>query len=224
MIQKIKIATLIAAMYSFISCNNDSSKTTENNADTSTSQSSNTAKDTTSKMDNSSTANNLMTSTNSMMDKMKNMKMSGDFDIDFANMMIEHHQGAVDMSEQEVNSGKDDKMKSMAQKIITSQKEEITMLQDFVKTYKPSGMKHGEGELQKSTSDMENKMKNVQMTGDIDKDFAAMMVSHHEGAVEMSKKELANGMSSKLKKMAQKTITEQSKEVKEFKSWLEGKK
>jgi uncharacterized protein (DUF305 family) len=224
MIQKIKLVALIAAMYSFISCNNDSSKTTESNTDTSTSQNSNTAKDTTSKMDNSSKANNLMTSTNSMMDRMKNMKMTGDFDIDFANMMIEHHQGAIDMGEQEVSSGKDDKIKGMAQRIITSQKEEIAKLQDFVKTYKPSGMKHGEGELQKSMSDMESKMKNMQMTGDIDKDFATMMVSHHEGAVEMSKMQLANGMSSKLKQMAQKTITEQNKEIKEFKSWLESKK
>jgi len=111
MIQKIKLVALITAMYTFISCNNESSNTTESNKDTSTSPTSNTAKDTTSKMDNSSTANGLMTSMNSMMDRMKNVKMTGDFDIDFANMMIEHHQGAIDMSEQEVSSGKDEKIK-----------------------------------------------------------------------------------------------------------------
>jgi uncharacterized protein (DUF305 family) len=224
MIQKIRLVALIAAMYSFVSCNNDSTNTTENNKDTSTSQTSNSAKDTTSKMDNSSTANGLMASMNSMMDGMKKSSMTGDFDIDFANMMIEHHQGAIDMSEQEVSTGKDEKIKGMAQKIITSQKEEITKLQDFVKTYKPSGMKHGEGELNKLMSDMESNMKNVQMTGDMDKDFVTMMTAHHEGAIEMSKKELANGMSAKLKQMAQKTITEQNKEIKEFKAWLAGSK
>ncbi len=42
--------------------------------------------------------NGLMASMNTMMDKMNSMKMCGDFDLDFANMMIAHHQGAIDMS------------------------------------------------------------------------------------------------------------------------------
>ena len=161
---------------------------------------------------------------NSMMDKMKGVPTTGDFDIDFANMMIEHHKGAIEMSEQELKSGKDDKIKSMAQQIITTQTAEIDKLKDFVANYKPSGMKHGEGELQKSMSDMESKMHNNAMTGDTDKDFATMMVLHHEEAVTMSKKELTNGMSIQLKKMAQKTITTQSQEIKEFKNWLDTKK
>lgn len=221
--QKIKIVVLIASMYSFVSCNNNSSNTSESKTDTAGSQASNSAKDTTNKIDNSN-ANNLMTAMNSMMDKMKNMKMTGDFDIDFANMMTEHHQAAIDMSEQQVSSGKDDKIKSMAQNIITSQKEEIIKLRDFVKTYKASGMKHGEGELQKSMTDMESGMKTMQMTGDMDKDFAMIMIDHHETAVSMSKKELTNGMSDKLKQLARKTITEQNKEIKEFKAWLDSKK
>jgi uncharacterized protein (DUF305 family) len=137
--------------------------------------------------------------------------------------MIEHHQGAIDMSKQEINSGKDEKMKSMAQKIITVQKDEITKLQDFVKTYKPSGMKHGEGELKKSMSDMETKMKSMQMSGDADKDFAMMMKEHHAAAVEMSKKELANGMSARLKQTAQKTITDQNRQIRQFNDWLSSK-
>lgn len=81
-------------------------------------------------------------------------------------------------------------------------------------------MKHGEGELTKSMAEM----KSMQMSGDIDKDFAAMMIDHHKAAVAMSKKELANGMSDKLKQMAQTVITEQNKEIKEFNSWLERRK
>ncbi len=168
--------------------------------------------------------NGLMASMNTMMDKMSSMKMSGDFDMDFANMMIEHHQGAIDMSEQEINSGKDDKMKGMAQKIITSQKEEINKLQEMVKNMKPSKMKMGEGELEKSMSDMKSQMSNMQMTGNLDKDFAMMMTSHHKSAVSMSKMELKNGMNAALKQMAQKGISEQTKEINEFKSWMAANK
>lgn len=222
MISKTKFITLFAVSYLFISCNNNST-TNEAKTDTSTSQSSNTGKDTTTTSIGNS-ANNLMNSMNSMVDRMKAMKMTGDFDIDFANMMIEHHQAAVDMSQQELSAGKDDKLKSMAQNIINQQKKEIGDLQDFLKSYKPSGMKHGEGELQKSMLDMETKMKGMQMPGDIDKDFAMMMKEHHAGAVAMSKKELANAMSAKLKKMAQKTITDQNREIKEFQDWLDKNK
>ena len=221
---KIKLVASILSVYFLVSCNNDTTTSSNTNADSSSSQSSNTVKDTTSKMDNMNMSNSLMTSMNSMMDRMKAMKMTGDFDIDFANMMIEHHQAAVGMSQEEVNSGKDEKMKGMAQKIITAQKEEISQLQDFVKNYKPSGMKHGEGELQKSMSDMDTKMKSVQMSGDIDKDFAMMMKEHHAGAVAMSKKEVTNGMSAKLKQMAQKMITDQNKEIKEFEDWINNHK
>jgi uncharacterized protein (DUF305 family) len=213
------IAVLATSMYFLSSCNNESTTVSDDKKDSTTSQSSNAAKDTSNNMENMNSA--LMNSMNSMMDKMKTVQMTGDFDVDFANMMIEHHQGAVDMSEKEVGTGKDEKLKSMAQHIISSQKGEIQALQDFVKNYKPSGMKHGEGELQKSMSDLNSKMKAMQMTGDIDKDFAAMMSTHHEDAVDMSKKELANGMSIKLKQMAQKGINEQTKEIKEFKAWLE---
>ena len=66
--------------------------------------------------------NGLMASMNSMMDGMTNMKMTGDFDIDFANMMLAHHQAAIDVSEKEVSTGKDEKIKGMAQIILTSPK------------------------------------------------------------------------------------------------------
>jgi uncharacterized protein (DUF305 family) len=70
---------------------------------------------------------------------------------------------------------------------------------------------------------METKMKSMQMSGDADKDFAMMMKEHHSGAVEMSKKELANGMSARLKQTAQKTITDQNREIREFNDWLSSK-
>ena len=64
----------------------------------------------------------------SMMKGMKDMeamKSSGNVDHDFAMMMKMHHQSALDMAEVELQQGKDAKMRSMAKKIIESQKKEI---------------------------------------------------------------------------------------------------
>ncbi len=60
-----------------------------------------------------------------MMKSMESMKMSGDADKDFATMMKVHHQGAIDMAQMELKSGKDAKMRAMAKRIIKDQQKEI---------------------------------------------------------------------------------------------------
>lgn len=60
-----------------------------------------------------------------MMKNMESMKMSGDADRDFATMMKMHHQGAIDMAQMELQSGKDAKMRAIAKGIIKAQQKEI---------------------------------------------------------------------------------------------------
>ena len=212
-----------ATMFFATSCGN-SSESSSTNTDTSTASNSSTAEQTSTTQDTSMQGGDLMKPMNDMMSKMHSMQMTGDFDIDFANMMAEHHQSALDMAQVEISQGKDETMKTKAQEILTKQKKEQQELKDFVSSYKPSGMKHGEGELQKGMSKMMDKMKSMQMTGDVDKDFATMMSSHHEDGISMAKMELKNGMSAKLKQMAQKSIDDQQKDIKEFQSWLSSHK
>lgn len=63
-------------------------------------------------------------------------------------------------------------------------------------------------------------MAGMQMTGDPDVDFATMTRSHHVDGVEMAKAELANGKDPVMKKMAQKIIDAQTKEIAAFDRWL----
>jgi len=60
-------------------------------------------------------------------------KHTGDADIDFVKSMIPHHQGAIDMAKVELKYGKDPEMKRMAENIIKAQKEEISMMTDWLK-------------------------------------------------------------------------------------------
>ena len=57
--------------------------------------------------------------------------MSGDPDQDFAMMMIPHHQGAIDMAQIELRSGKDPMLVEMAKKIIEAQEKEIEQLKKW---------------------------------------------------------------------------------------------
>lgn len=217
------IALATASIILLAACGNNS-ETTPANTDTVTTSKPSTEAETHASHDSMSSDNTLKEAMNEMMTKMHTVPLTGDFDIDFANMMVEHHQGALSMAQLEQSKGKDEKMKSKGGEIITKQQKEIQELKDFVKNYKASGMKHGEGELQKSMQQGMDKMKSLQMTGDIDKDFATMMISHHEDGISMAKLEAKHGMSKQLKQMAQKSISDQQKDIKEFQDWLSTQK
>ena len=53
----------------------------------------------------------------------------------------------------------------------------------------------------------------IKPTGDIDRDFVAMMVPHHQGAVEMAQAELKYGHNEQLRRLAQEIIVTQQQEI-----------
>jgi uncharacterized protein (DUF305 family) len=53
----------------------------------------------------------------------------------------------------------------------------------------------------------------VTPTGDVDKDFVATMVPHHQGAIEMAQAELRYGHNEQLRRIAQEIIVEQTQEI-----------
>ena len=75
-------------------------------------------------------------------------------------------------------------------------------------------------DLMASMSKMHAEMEAMTMSGDMDHDFAMMMRSHHQGAVEMAKIELARGKDPKIKRMAEKMIADQTKEIEALDKWI----
>lgn len=62
--------------------------------------------------------------------------------------------------------------------------------------------------MQKMMADME-----VKPSGDIDRDFAAMMIPHHQGAIEMAVTQLRYGKNEQMRRIAQEIIVEQQQEI-----------
>lgn len=72
------------------------------------------------------------------------------------------------------------------------------------------------GELhQAMMSGMDASMK-MKMSGNVDRDFASMMIAHHRQAIAMAKIEIAKGGNAELKAMAQKMLTMQQKEAQDL--------
>jgi uncharacterized protein (DUF305 family) len=55
-------------------------------------------------------------------------------------------------------------------------------------------------------------------TGDVDRDFVAMMVPHHQGAVDMAKAELKYGHNEQLRRLAQRIVTTQQRGIVEMRN------
>jgi uncharacterized protein (DUF305 family) len=53
----------------------------------------------------------------------------------------------------------------------------------------------------------------VRPTGDVDRDFAVMMIPHHQGAIGMAVAELRYGTNPQLKRIAQEIIVDQQQEI-----------
>jgi len=62
------------------------------------------------------------------MESSHQMKMSGDPDRDFASMMIQHHQNAIEMSRAVLKHGKDPEIRKKAQEIIAMSEKDISEL------------------------------------------------------------------------------------------------
>ena len=53
----------------------------------------------------------------------------------------------------------------------------------------------------------------IKPSGDVDQDFAAMMIPHHQGAIDMAQAELRHGRNEQLRRIAQGIIVEQQQEI-----------
>jgi uncharacterized protein (DUF305 family) len=89
---------------------------------------------------------------------------------------------------------------------------------------KGTAMKPATSPADKAFADSMKTMMNgmhAKPTGRPDKDFALMMIPHHQGAIDMAKVELQYGTDPELRQLATDIVAAQEKEIAQMKAWLE---
>lgn len=137
-----------------------------------------------------------------------------DADVMFAQMMIPHHEQAVEMADLASTRASDPEVKELAVKIKAAQDPEIQTMKGWLTEWgKPmpsGGMGHG---MPGIMSEEDMKKLDAAKGKAFDKLFAEQMITHHKGAIEMARTEQADGSNPKAKELAKAIETTQEAEV-----------
>ncbi len=149
-----------------------------------------------------------------------------DADVMFAQMMIPHHEQAIEMSDIALDPtvGAGDAVRDLADRIKGAQDPEIQAMKGFLGSWGAST----EMDPSMDHSDMMSGMVSAEeMTrlgtlrgAEFDRAWMAAMIAHHEGAIDMAKYVLNSGQNGEVKTLANSIIAGQSAEITEMKSLL----
>lgn len=138
----------------------------------------------------------------------------------WAKKMIEHHQGAIDMSRIMLEQDPGPDVEKMAREGIEKQQKEIEDIRKLLKTGTPD--QKSAGLYRAAMMDMHEKMMAAK-GADASETFMRKMLEHHRGAVTMSDVALQNGVRGALREQIQKTRDENRKEAAMVEAMLSGK-
>jgi len=159
------------------------------------------------------------------MDTGNSIPESADFndaDVMFAQMMIPHHEQAIEMSDIALNpnTGASAAVIALATQIKGAQDPEISQLKNLLTTWgmptDMGSMDHSsmmDGMLSLEEMDVLGQLKGAEF----DKAWAKGMIAHHEGAIEMANDVLANGKNSEILTLANAVASGQSTEIETLK-------
>lgn len=149
-------------------------------------------------------------------------------DVTFAQMMIPHHQQALELSALVPDRSTNPAVVKLAATISAEQQPEINTMRalllqwDVDPNTAPDHSGHGAMGMQGMVDDA-TMTKLQSLNGpEFDTLWLQSMINHHQGAIEMAKVEIANGQSADMVTLAKSIVTAQQAEIDEMKQMLGG--
>jgi uncharacterized protein (DUF305 family) len=148
-------------------------------------------------------------------------------DKSFIEMMIPHHQGAVEMAQMAVKKAKNPEVKKLAESIIKDQNREIGQMRTWYKQWYGTQvpmmemnmqMHHGMGQEMMMVMQHQEMMDQEMMVAlknasNFDREFLRQMTSHHEMALMMAGTVVDGAVHPETRKLASSIIQSQSAEI-----------
>jgi len=147
-------------------------------------------------------------------------------DVMFAQMMIPHHQQAVELAAMVPDRSNNPDVIALAAKIAGEQQPEIDTMKALLLQWNvdPNEMSHESGHAGMAMAGMVNDATMVRLDSlkgaSFDMLWLQSMISHHQGAIEMAKTEIADGKSADLITLAKNIVAAQQAEIDQMKQML----
>lgn len=192
----------------------------------------------------------MMAALHTMAEHSTALPLPDNLDLYFAQLMRENHRAAVAMSALELQRGQDPMLRRIAQDIHRAHQHLIPGLDSAIariKALPPDFPDHTvqaekltrlleaataglhpaahriiarvEGDTLPRTKPPQGAVENAS-TGDIDRDFAALLVPHHENSITLARAELELGRDDALIKVAYFILLDQQREINQVQAWL----
>jgi uncharacterized protein (DUF305 family) len=142
-------------------------------------------------------------------------------DLAFARAMVPHHEMAVEMARLAQQHGEHPEVKQLAMNVIRTQTSEIQTLRPIEQQLAQEGVEGGSLGVPEHMTGMSGDMGMLSRAKPFDRQFIAMMVPHHEGAIRMARVELDKGEEPRLRRLARQIIAAQQREIAQMRQWSE---
>ncbi|MCR6688597.1 DUF305 domain-containing protein [Cellulomonas sp.] len=147
-----------------------------------------------------------------------------DADASFAQMMIVHHEGALEMADLAAETAQSPDVVALAERISAAQGPEIDLMTGWLEAWGepgPDAMGHGgmdHGGMDMDGMDQAGAMAALeQLSGhEFDRRFLELMTAHHQGAIEMAESEIEHGTNPDALSLARTIIDAQTAEITEM--------
>jgi uncharacterized protein (DUF305 family) len=148
------------------------------------------------------------------------------FDRQFIDMMVPHHEGAVEMAKVAQERGEHPEIKSLASDIIAAQNAEISQMKSWRRQWFGSDqtppmdqMPVLPGMESMPMMDMMKSIEDLKTAQPFDKAFIDDMISHHQMAITAAQIARQQGRHSEIRTLASKIIEAQKREITKMQSW-----
>ena len=162
-------------------------------------------------------------------------KAAESFDVQFVDMMVPHHQGAVAMAQIAHQRGEHAEIKQLADAIIRAQEDEIAQMKGWRQAWTGSqetppmdrmpmvpGMGGHGGSHSGSTMNMAEDVDKLRRAPDpFDHAFIDAMIPHHQSAIEAARAAEQQAQREEIKSLAQNIVADQQREIAQMEQWRE---
>ena len=160
-------------------------------------------------------------------------KTDQSFDIQFIDMMVPHHQGAVAMTQIAQQRGERTEIKQMADAVVSAQEGEISQMKRWRESWAGSdqtppmekmpmvpGMEAHGGVHGDSTMNMAEHVEKLRSAPDpFDHTFIDAMIPHHQSAIVAGKAAESRAQRSEIKQLATNIVSDQQREIAQMDQW-----